>query len=494
LGDLSSAEFQETFMSIPRQTKIVATLGPSSCDPTVIRELILAGVNVCRLNFSHGTHDSHQQLIENIRAIAVKLKRPVAILQDLCGPKIRVEKLPNNEPFNLIAGQNVKLVPYQAAALTGDSIAISLPSIAEDVKVGEPIRLDDGKLHIEVTEIDTANKAVTCKIIHGGILTMRKGVNFPKTALSVPSITDKDVTDLKFGLSQDVDFVALSFVRHEDDITKLRGYIDAADKKTKIIAKIEKGEAIERSREIVLASDGIMVARGDLGVEFPIHEVPAIQKDLIREAVLLDRFVITATQMLESMTYSPLPTRAEVSDVANAIYDGTDAVMLSGETASGQFPVQVVKMMAKIALSADRQIFENNLGIQLYSELDQTSFADALCHAAYTLSKDAKAKHVITYTNTGRTPLFMSRYRPCPNIIGATTVPRVYRQMAILRAVQPLQIPAVTSVRELTLVTEAGIVENNLGSESDVVIHVGGSNLAARSNINSIRIRNLNED
>lgn len=481
-------------MNIPRQTKIVATLGPSSSDPTVIRELILSGVNVCRLNFSHGDHNSHQRLIENIRAIAKKLKKPVAILQDLCGPKIRVAELPDNHEMTLVAGQDVVLVPERDAPLQDHQIAISLASIADDVKVGEPIRLDDGKLHIEVKSVDSEKKEVTCRVLHGGVLKMKKGVNFPKTNLSVPSITNKDISDLKFGLSQDVDFVALSFVRHEDDIKELRRYIDDAGKQVKVISKIEKGEAIERSREIILESDGIMVARGDLGVEFPIHEVPAIQKELIRQAVLLDRFVITATQMLESMTTSPLPTRAEVSDVANAIYDGTDAVMLSGETASGEYPIQTVRMMATIAQSADQEIYLNNHGVKLYSELDQTSFADALCHAAYTLSKDTEAKHVIAYTNTGRTPLFMSRYRPCPNIIGATTVPRVYRQLSVLRAVQPLFIPEVETVHELTVVTEQSILDNELGKEEDVVIHVGGSNLAARSNINSIRIRTLLDD
>ncbi|MDF1667630.1 MAG: pyruvate kinase [Planctomycetota bacterium] len=481
-------------MTIPRQTKIVATLGPSSSDPTVIRELIISGVNVCRLNFSHGDHNSHQQLIENIRAIAKKLKKPVAILQDLCGPKIRVAKLPNDADFTLVAGRDVVLIPDQESPLKANQIAISLSTIAEDVQVGEPIRLDDGKLHIQVKSVDREKKEVTCDVLHGGVLKMKKGVNFPKTNLSVPSITTKDIADLKFGLSQDVDFVALSFVRHEDDIKELRRYITEANKQVKVISKIEKGEAIERSRQIILESDGIMVARGDLGVEFPIHEVPAIQKDLIRQAVLLDRFVITATQMLESMTTSPLPTRAEVSDVANAIYDGTDAIMLSGETASGDYPIQTVKMMATIAQSADQEIFLNNHGVKLYSELDQTSFADALCHAAYTLSKDTAAKHVIAYTNTGRTPLFMSRYRPCPNIIGATTVLRVYRQLSILRAVQPLYIPEVETVHELTVVTEQSILDNKLGDKEDVVIHVGGSNLAARSNINSIRIRTLLDD
>jgi pyruvate kinase len=480
--------------SPPRQTKLVATLGPASSSEETLAALIAAGVNVCRLNFSHGTHDSHRELIERIRRLSDEADRPVAILQDLCGPKIRVSKLPGDAALTLEAGQQVQLREHHdSSELPPGVIGVSLEGIADDVERGEPILLDDGALEFVVRESSKAKKTVTCQVIHGGVLKPNKGVNFPRTRLRVPSLTEKDKADLAFGLKMRVDFIALSFVRHENDINDLRARVTEAGLDAKLIAKIEKGEAVERSQQIIRASDGIMVARGDLGVEFPIYEVPAIQKRLIREAVMLDRFVITATQMLETMTHNPRPTRAEVSDVANAIYDGTDAVMLSGETAAGRYPIRTVEMMARIARRTDEEIAKG-LGAKLTTDLDQTTFADALCHSAYTLACDAGAQLVVAYTGTGRTPLFMSRYRPSPTIIGATDNERVYRRLALIRGVEPLLIPDASTVRELTSVTEAAMVARGLARPGDLTIHVGGENLAARSNINSVRIRRLQQD
>jgi pyruvate kinase len=293
-----------------RHTKIVATLGPSSSDSAVIRELIIAGVNVFRLNFSHGSHDSHQRLIEIIREQSEQLGEPIAILQDLCGPKIRVSALPKNESMSLVRGQEVEIVEHHSGEVAERQIGVSLEGIANDLRADEPVLLDDGHFELVVLSCDTAKRSVRCRVVHGGLLKMKKGVNFPKSSLSVPSVTEKDLADLKFGMEQDLDFVALSFVRHEDEIKALRKRIQDAGKKIRIIAKIEKGEAIERIKQVIEASDGIMVARGDLGVELPVTRVPAIQKDLIAEAVRQDRFVITATQMLESMTLSP---RADAS-------------------------------------------------------------------------------------------------------------------------------------------------------------------------------------
>lgn len=487
-----------------RHTKIVATLGPASNDPKTLEELIKAGVNVCRLNFSHGTHETHQALFDLIRSLSRKLKRPVAVLQDLCGPKIRVAHLPSEGPHVLERdgktvvllkkGEEVILVESGREQRPAHSIGISLPNIAKDVKPGEPILLDDGSLELKVVSSQPDAGLVNCEVVHGGLLKPNKGVNFPETTLSVPSITDKDLKDLEFGLRNEVEFVALSFVRDPSEIQRIKDIIKERGKKIRVVAKMEKREAIEKAEEIVKTADGIMIARGDLGVEYPIQKVPAVQKELIRLVVKHDRFAITATQMLESMTDSPRPTRAEVSDVANAIYDGTDAVMLSGETAAGNYPVETVEMMAKIALSAEEVISEGHHGAKLQSDLDMSTFADALCHSAYTLAKDTKAGVVVTYTRTGRTPLFMSRYRPCPNIIGATDVERVYRQLSVLRAVEPMLIPAVETVRELTVVTEDTIRQRGLAEHNAITIHVGGANLAARSNINSIRIRRLGVD
>ena len=476
-----------------RQTKIVATLGPASASRETLASLIRAGVNVFRLNFSHGTHASHLELIERIRELREEMSAPVAILQDLCGPKIRVSHLPGNVPLELVQGEEVLLCENAEGELLDTAVGVSLPAIADDVVPGEPILLDDGALELRVIDSDKTRKVVRCHVIHGGKLKMGKGVNFPKTRLSVPSMTEKDEADLEFGMAQEVDFVALSFVRHEDDITRLRARIRAAGKSIKIIAKIEKAEAVERAEQIIKASDGIMVARGDLGVEYPVYEVPAIQKHLIRQAVKYDRFVITATQMLETMTNNPRPTRAEVSDVANAIYDGTDAVMLSGETAAGDYPVETVQTMAKIARRADEEILKG-LGAKLESDIDTSTFADALCHSAYTLAEGTGARLVVAYTGTGRTPLFMSRYRPAKTIVGATDNPRVFRQLAILKAVEPLLIPKVDTVRELTVAVERMILEQGIAKRRDLAVHVGGANLAARSNINSIRVRPLAVD
>lgn len=481
-------------MDQPRQTKIVATLGPASSSEEAIAQLIEAGVNVFRLNFSHGDHDSHRELIERIRYAAGHVAAPVAILQDLCGPKIRVSRLHEDKPMELVAGQEVILLEQPSGPVEPNQIGISLDGLMRDVRPGHPIMLDDGSLDLEVNFVDPDVPGVRCRVIHGGLLKPNKGVNFPKTRLSVPSMTEKDVNDLRFGLDQDVDFVALSFVRHESDLVKLRGLIEALNSKAKIIAKIEKAEAIHRMDAILMASDGIMVARGDLGVEFKLHEVPAIQKQLISRAVKFDRFVITATQMLESMTTNPRPTRAEVTDVANAIYDGTDAIMLSGETAAGQYPIRAVRMMATIAEKADRDLRDGVFRTDLPSDLDSSTFADALCQGAYTLAQATKTKLIVVYTRSGRTPMFMSRYRPCHTIVGATDAERVYRQLAVLRGVIPVKIPEVSTVRGLTTVTEKAILDRGIAPKDELIIHVGGDNVAARSNINSIRIRRLCED
>jgi len=481
-------------VSRTRQTKIVATLGPSSEEPDVIRRLIEAGVDACRLNFSHGDHESHLKVIEIVRAVSKSLRRPVAILQDLCGPKIRISKLENGA-VELIPGEIITLVELLEHSKDPKTLGISLKGVSGDVAVGEPIKLDDGAFELKVLEALPGERSIRCRVIRGGLLKERKGVNFPMTRLSVPSITEKDRADLAFGLEHDVDFVALSFVRHEDDIHELRRLIAKAGKKTKVIAKIEKGEAVERASQIILASHGIMVARGDLGVELPVYKVPAIQKELIAKAVKLNRFVITATQMLETMTKASTPTRAEVSDVANAIFDGTDAVMLSGETAAGVNPVLCVETMAEIAIEADSKICDGTIvTAQLEGEVDKETFADALCHGAHTIAADVGAHHVVAFTRTGRTPLFMSRYRPCRDVVGATDVPAIARQLAILRGVRPLDVPEVDTVRDLTVATERAIIEAGFGKKGELAVYVGGQNLTARSNINSIRLPHLAED
>jgi pyruvate kinase len=478
-----------------RQTKIVATIGPASADEGTLRELLKAGVNVCRLNFSHGTHDDHTRVLERLRKLEVELARPVAILQDLCGPKIRTVALPGGQ-IELKAGEEIILVAGAEDASHPQSpglpvrIGATYEDLATDSSAGERVLLDDGLIELLILSTNPARREVRCRVIFGGILKERKGINLPDTRLKVPSVTDKDREDLAWGLEHGVDYVALSFVRHEDDLLEVRDACKKAKSPPRIISKIEKPQAVARMEQIIEASDGIMVARGDLGVEMPVYEVPAIQKRLIREAILRDRFVITATQMLESMTEHPRPTRAEVSDVANAIYDGTDAVMLSAETASGKFPVESVRMMARVAETADRVVGEG--GTPRYeSRIDTSTFSDSICDGANKIATDLGAEVLVTFTKTGRTALFMSRYRPKMPVVAVTDDPRTVRRMSIYRGVEPILVACVERSEELVTATEQEIIRRKIARAGDIAIMVGGSNLSTRGNVNSLKIRRI---
>jgi pyruvate kinase len=473
-----------------RQTKIVATIGPASSDENVLRELIKAGVNVCRLNFSHGTHEDHEQVLLRVRKLEVELGRPVAILQDLCGPKIRVTKLPGGQ-VELVPGVEVTLAPAdEKAAPDPQRIGVTYEDLASDVSPGERVLLDDGLIELVVLSANPARREVRCRVIYGGTLKERKGVNLPDTRLRVPSVTPKDREDLAWGLDHGVDYVALSFIRHEDDLSEVREAGKHVKSPPRIIAKIEKPQAVARMEQIIEASDGIMVARGDLGVEMPVYEVPAIQKRLIREAILHDRFVITATQMLESMTEHPRPTRAEVSDVANAIYDGTDAVMLSAETASGKYPVESVRMMARVAETADRVVAEGAVSHQ-ETRIDTSTFSDSICDGAGRIAQDLGAHILVTFTKTGRTALFMSRYRPRIPVVAVTDDMRTVRRMSIYRGVEPILVTSVERSEELVAATEQEIMKRKLARSGDVAVMVGGSNLSTRGNVNSLKIRRV---
>ncbi len=473
-----------------RQTKIVATIGPASADESMLRELMKAGVNVCRLNFSHGTHDDHGRVLERIRKLEVELGRPVAVLQDLCGPKIRTTKLPNGQ-IELQPGEEVTIVATdEKAAPDPHRIGATYEDLASDASPGERVLLDDGLIELVILSTSPAKKEVRCRVIYGGTLKERKGINLPDTRLRVPSVTEKDRQDLAWGLEHGVDYVALSFIRHEDDLVEVREAAKRVKSPPRIISKIEKPQAVQRMEQIIEASDGIMVARGDLGVEMPVYEVPAIQKRLIREAILRDRFVITATQMLESMTEHPRPTRAEVSDVANAIYDGTDAVMLSAETASGKYPVEAVRMMARVAETADRVVCEG--GTPRYeSRIDTSTFSDSICDGANKIAQDLGAQILVTFTKTGRTALFMSRYRPKTPVVAVTDDVRAVRRMCVYRGVEPVLVTSVERSEELVAATEQEIIKRKLARSGDVAVMVGGSNLSTRGNVNSLKIRRI---
>ncbi len=394
--------------AVHNRTKIVATLGPVSSKKEVLLSMIKAGVDVCRLNFSHGNQADHQKVIDIIRDINKKYKTNVGILADLQGPKIRIG-LVKDGGINLVPGNKIEITTKE---LIGDDkqIYITYQSFPRDVRAGEIILLDDGKIQMRVLETNN-NDTVTCEVIYGGILTSRKGVNLPNTKVSIPSLTDEDLFNLEFALKNDVEWIGLSFVRSVDDIVELKRIITRSEKTARVIAKIEKPEAIDNIDEIIAATDGVMVARGDLGVEMPMEQVPMLQKMIARKCRDAGKPVIVATQMLESMITAPRPTRAEVNDVANSVLDGADAVMLSGETSVGEFPIIVIETMQKIV----RNVEENGYPFNTPKELKENSptyIGDAVCGSAVFLAEKTNAVGIISMTSSGYTAFEISSHRP----------------------------------------------------------------------------------
>src|SRR5687768_18104857 len=392
------------------RTKIVATVGPACDSYEQLLALVKAGVNVFRLNFSHGSHEDKARIIDSIRKINSTEPYNISILGDLQGPKLRVGEIQNNEldikPGDILTFTNEKIVG------TMERIYVSYPNLHADVKIGNMIMIDDGKLEVKVIGIEK-NNDVQVEVTMGGILSSKKGINLPDTQISLPALTEKDLVDLDFIIEQKLDWVALSFVRKVEDITQLRGILDKHKSKTKIIAKIEKPEALENIRSIIIESDGIMIARGDLGVELPVEKVPLIQKQIIRKCLHRAKPVIVATQMMESMIDRIKPNRSEITDVANAVLEGADAVMLSGETATGKHPVLVVETMRKIIMQVERTDYRYNLEDELVPQPHSPSFiSDAICYNACKLARDTKAHALVGMTQSGYTAFMLSSYRP----------------------------------------------------------------------------------
>jgi pyruvate kinase len=393
-----------------KKTKIVATLGPASSDKEILRQMFEAGVNVCRLNFSHGAYEDHAAVVKTIRELNEETGLNVAILADLQGPKIRTNEMENNG-VELINGSEVLIVTEKVLG-TAQKFSINYADLPKDVTPGERILLDDGKLALEVISSD-GSKEIKVKVIHGGILSSKKGVNFPNTKISMPSLTSKDLLDLQFALEQDVDWVGLSFVRSARDIIELKHIIAGEKRKAKVIAKIEKPEAIDDIDAIIKESDGLMVARGDLGVELPVEKIPLIQKELIRKCLHRAKPVIVATQMMESMIDRVKPNRSEITDVANAVIEGADAVMLSGETATGQFPVLVIETMRKIIHEVEQNGYKYNRADDFKPQSHSPSFlSDAVCYNGCKLADDSDAKAIIGMTQSGYTAFMLSSFRP----------------------------------------------------------------------------------
>ena len=418
-----------------RRTKIVATLGPASTDPATIDRLLRAGVDVVRLNMSHGTHDNHREAYQRVRAAARRLDRHVAILADLCGPKIRCGKFPDG-PLRLTPGEEVLIDPRQARGGPG-LIPSQYKAIARDVRPGHRILLDDGNLELKVLAID--GDQVRCEVVFGGLLKDHKGINLPDSKVSAPSLPPKDIADARFAIELGVDYLALSFVRTAKDVAGLRRLIARAGATTPIIAKIETPEAIENIDAIVEASDAIMVARGDLGIELPAEQVPLVQRELIRIARRYNRAVIVATQMLESMIDHARPTRAEVGDVANAAMSGADAVMLSAETASGKFPLRAVEIMDRVLREVEGYQWQQGSFLPGDAAArDATDVRDAVAHAAATMARDLKLQGIVIPTEGGTTARVISAHRPTAPLVAVSTDAAVCRRLALTWGIVPM--------------------------------------------------------
>ncbi len=457
-----------------RKAKIVATLGPASRDETIIERLMRAGMNVARLNFSHGTHDEHAALTLSLRRVATRLGFPLAILQDLQGPKIRVGTL--KAPVMLAAGQEVNLFPENAPRSKAGKAAwipVDFPELFASVTQGDRILLDDGRLALTVLE--AGGTTITARVAVGGELSSHKGINLPGVRLDIPSFTEKDADDLAFGLSIGVDLVATSFVRTADDVRRVKDAI-ACQSPTLcplLIAKLERPEALDNLEAILEVADGVMVARGDLGVEMAPEDVPEAQKRIIQAANRRGKLVVTATQMLESMIHNPLPTRAEASDVANAIFDGTDAVMLSAETASGEYPVESVTFMDRIVRQAEADFGKWGHAQEMES-LEGHDDAIALAHAARELAHDRDVAAIAVFTRTGRSAIFMSKARPVVPIQAFTPEESTYRRLSLVWGVTPAIVPFADTVEAMIEHVEAALKASGTVQPGQQVVLVAG--------------------
>jgi pyruvate kinase len=463
-----------------RHSKIVCTIGPASRSPRIIDRLLRAGMDVARLNFSHGSHEEHAQSIAILRAAAAEQKKPIAILADLQGPKIRTGALAGGGPVQLRAGQQFVIT---TARILGDSTRVNttFTPLPREVHRGDRILVSDGLIELRVRQV--RGNEVICEVVNGGTLGQNKGINLPGVQLRVPALPPKDRIDLAFALKQGANYIAVSFVRRPEDVLVAKSLIRRAGADTPVIAKLEKPEAIENLDAILRVTDGVMVARGDLGVEMNPERVPVVQKTIIARAREFRRPVITATQMLESMTENPRPTRAEASDVANAIFDGSDAVMLSAETASGKYPVEAVSMMARIIEEAEASITEfPRPSMQEQLKVAET-VAELVCHA----SRELHMKLIAVFTHSGFTARLVSRYRPLVPIVAFSPEAETRRRMALIWGVLPRNIPNVKKIDGLAAVAEKRLLEERLVRKGDVIGIVAGTPMGIRGTTNFMK-------
>ncbi len=466
-----------------RKTKIICTLGPASESEEVIEKLILTGMDAARFNFSHGTHESHLALLTRVKNVRDRLGRPLATILDTKGPEIRIRSFVSGK-IELAEGDTFTLTTRE---VEGDNtiVSVTYANLHNEVSVGTHLLIDDGLVDIEVTEIK--GQDIICRVVTGGPLSNNKSINIPNTHISLPALTEKDKGDLKFAVENDFDFVAASFVRQASDVEEIRAVLDShGGQNIGIIAKIENQEGVDNLEEILRVADGLMVARGDLGVEIPAQDVPVIQKRMIKAAIAQGKHVVTATQMLDSMIRNPRPTRAEVSDVANAVFDGTGCVMLSGETASGKHPVEALKTMVDIVTTAENAT--NYWKRFRKSTVDHTSsITDAISHTACLTAMDLKAAAILTATETGHTARMTTRYRPGCLVVALTTNERVRRQLAITWGVAPFLSGTVDSTDRLFSLCVESAKKEGVVQEGDTVVITAGVPIGKSGSTNLIK-------
>jgi pyruvate kinase len=470
-----------------RRTKIVCTIGPASSRPAILDGLLRAGMDVARLNFSHGTHEQHAEVIANLRRINGPHGRPLALLQDLSGPQVRLGDI-GSGPINLKRGQKIILTTRNVAGCP-EEVCLPVPELVRALKPGDRLLADDGRVELAVVEAD--GEQVVARAVVPGVLSSRKGITAPGVKIDIDAVTEKDLDDLRFGLRQGVDWVAASYVRGPDDIAPLRAVMEQAGVWRPVIAKIEKIEAVHNLDAILKVVEGVMVARGDLGVEIPIDEVPLAQKRIIRHCNAAGKPVITATQMLDSMMNNPRPTRAEVTDVANAIFDGTDAVMLSGETAAGQYPLEAVRMMAKIAVRADgalpdRSAFGARRGAP-------PEMPEVVAQATVEMARALGAAAILCATTSGSTVRLIAKYRPDGRLIAATPVAETYRRLALTWGAQPILIGDVRDTDQMMEETISAAANRRLIKTGDRVILTAGVPVNIVGNTNLIRVHTVGQ-
>ncbi|WJH34733.1 pyruvate kinase [Paenibacillus sp. CC-CFT747] len=472
-----------------RKTKIVCTIGPASEHPDMLKKLITAGMNVARLNFSHGDFDEHGGRITNIRKVCQELGRNVAILLDTKGPEIRTGKL-KEEPLELVQDETLVLTTEE---ILGDKnrISVTYAELPQDVHVGSTILIDDGLIGLTVEDVQGTE--ITCRIVNGGPIKSKKGVNVPGVKISLPGITEKDANDILFGIEQGVDFIAASFVRKASDVLEIRDLLEKNDAShIQIISKIENQEGVDNLDEILQVSDGLMVARGDLGVEIPAEEVPLVQKKIIQKCNVAGKPVITATQMLDSMQRNPRPTRAEANDVANAIFDGTDAVMLSGESAAGKYPVESVTTMARIAERAESALEHREIFIK-QSQQQQVTVTEAISQAVANSALDLHAQAIITSTESGYTARMVSKYRPAAPIIAFTTNEGVMRRLALVWGVIPIMGEKAKTTDEMIEMAVDNSIKKGLIRLGDLVVITAGVPVGRSGSTNLIKVHLVGE-